>query len=177
MSNANRDCFKKGWFTEASKMWPGQAASFEYSAVLEETRTDFQDLMVLQTTHFGKMLVLDGVVQATERDECAYQELMAHLAMCAHADGALHEAEGALCSAVLTIHCCSTRPAHRGLSTVRRICTARPQVRPRRGRRRRRRGARGAQARLRGGGHAVRDRRRRGGGGQEAHVVHVRLPR
>lgn len=29
------------------------------------------------------MLVLDGVIQATTRDEFSYQEMMAHLPMCA----------------------------------------------------------------------------------------------
>jgi spermidine synthase len=28
------------------------------------------------------VLVLDGVIQVTERDECAYQEMIAHLPLC-----------------------------------------------------------------------------------------------
>jgi hypothetical protein len=30
------------------------------------------------------VLVLDGVIQVTERDEFSYQEMLAHLALCAH---------------------------------------------------------------------------------------------
>ncbi len=33
---------------------------------------------------YGNVLVLDGVIQATERDEFAYQEMMAHLPMFSH---------------------------------------------------------------------------------------------
>jgi spermidine synthase len=28
------------------------------------------------------VLVLDGIVQLTEKDECAYQEMIAHLPLC-----------------------------------------------------------------------------------------------
>lgn len=32
------------------------------------------------------MLVLDGIIQCTERDEFAYQEMIAHIPLCAHPD-------------------------------------------------------------------------------------------
>ena len=35
---------------------------------------------------YGNVLVLDGVIQATERDEFSYQEMLAHLPMCCHAN-------------------------------------------------------------------------------------------
>ena len=35
-----------------------------------------------QSTSFGKVLVLDGIVQLTEKDECAYQEMITHLPLC-----------------------------------------------------------------------------------------------
>ncbi|KAF5793547.1 putative spermidine synthase [Helianthus annuus] len=31
---------------------------------------------------YGKVLVLDGVIQLTERDEYAYQEMITHLPLC-----------------------------------------------------------------------------------------------
>lgn len=37
---------------------------------------------VLQSSTYGKVLILDGVIQLTERDECAYQEMIAHLPLC-----------------------------------------------------------------------------------------------
>ncbi|KAL8121215.1 hypothetical protein AgCh_018098 [Apium graveolens] len=38
--------------------------------------------MVFQSATYGKVLVLDGVIQLTERDECAYQEMITHLPLC-----------------------------------------------------------------------------------------------
>lgn len=42
-----------------------------------------QDICVFDSEAYGRVLVLDGVIQATERDEFSYQEMMAHLPMCA----------------------------------------------------------------------------------------------
>lgn len=36
----------------------------------------------MQSISYGKVLVLDGIVQLTEKDECAYQEMIAHLPLC-----------------------------------------------------------------------------------------------
>ncbi|KAK0413858.1 hypothetical protein QR680_007030 [Steinernema hermaphroditum] len=44
----------------------------------------YQDVLVFKSKTYGNVLVLDGVIQCTERDEFAYQEMLAHLAMCAH---------------------------------------------------------------------------------------------
>ena len=38
--------------------------------------------MVFQSQSYGKVLILDGVIQATERDEFSYQEMIAHLPLC-----------------------------------------------------------------------------------------------
>lgn len=35
-----------------------------------------------QSSTYGRVLVLDGVIQVTERDECAYQEMITHLPLC-----------------------------------------------------------------------------------------------
>ena len=43
--------------------------------------SDFQRIDVFQTTEFGKMLVLDGVIMTTERDEFIYHEMITHLPM------------------------------------------------------------------------------------------------
>jgi spermidine synthase len=46
-------------------------------------KSDFQDIIVFRTKTYGMCLVLDGVIQLTERDESGYQEMIAHLPMCA----------------------------------------------------------------------------------------------
>ncbi len=42
-----------------------------------------QDVCVFQSPSFGKVLLLDGVIQCTERDEFSYQEMITHLPLCA----------------------------------------------------------------------------------------------
>lgn len=59
-------------------------ASSSYDVLLNSTykweviNTD----LLLQSSAYGKVLVLDGIVQLTEKDECAYQEMIAHLPLC-----------------------------------------------------------------------------------------------
>ena len=47
-------------------------------------RSDKQEIEVLESPFFGRMLVLDGVVQLTERDEFLYHESLVHVPMHAH---------------------------------------------------------------------------------------------
>uniref|UniRef100_A0A7R9VY35 spermidine synthase n=1 Tax=Chlamydomonas euryale TaxID=1486919 RepID=A0A7R9VY35_9CHLO len=80
---AHADQYKDGWFTELSALWPGQGLSIQYDEILFQERSKLQDVAVLSTKAFGTTLVLDGVIQCTERDEFAYQEMIAHLPLCA----------------------------------------------------------------------------------------------
>jgi len=75
---------KDGWFMEKNSQWPGQANSLQVKEVLLHEKTEYQDLLVFQSTNWGKVLVLDGVIQLTERDEMSYQEMMAHIPMFSH---------------------------------------------------------------------------------------------
>eukprot|EP00930_Biecheleria_cincta_P072560 TRINITY_DN5993_c0_g1_i1.p1 TRINITY_DN5993_c0_g1~~TRINITY_DN5993_c0_g1_i1.p1 ORF type:complete len:326 (+),score=66.19 TRINITY_DN5993_c0_g1_i1:30-980(+) len=70
---------ENGWFMEKNSQWPGLANSLEVKKVLLHKQTKFQDLLVFESNSFGNVLVLDGVVQISERDEMSYQEMMAHL--------------------------------------------------------------------------------------------------
>ena len=82
-NNTCEDAVMKGWFSEVSdEMWPGQAMSLKIEEVLLRGKSDFQDVMVFQSANHGKVLILDGVIQATERDEFSYQEMIAHLPLC-----------------------------------------------------------------------------------------------
>ncbi|KAL2546917.1 spermidine synthase 1 [Forsythia ovata] len=71
-----------GWFSEISPLWPGEAHSIKVDKVLFQGKSDYQNVMVFQSSTYGKVLVLDGVIQLTERDECAYQEMITHLPLC-----------------------------------------------------------------------------------------------
>ncbi|CAH0492495.1 unnamed protein product [Peronospora farinosa] len=74
----------KQWFSETEAMWPGQKFSIEIEQVLFKGKSDFQDVLVFKSATYGNVLVLDGVIQLTERDEFAYQEMITHLPMFAH---------------------------------------------------------------------------------------------
>jgi spermidine synthase len=73
-----------GWFYERGELWPGQSMSLEVKQVLDHHRSQFQDLLVFESTNYGNVLVLDGVIQVTERDEFAYQEMIAHIPLFSH---------------------------------------------------------------------------------------------
>jgi spermidine synthase len=76
----------KGWFTELSSLWPGQGISLEVEEKLMDQKSEYQHIVVFKSKAYGNVLVLDGVIQATERDEFAYQEMLAHVPLCSHPD-------------------------------------------------------------------------------------------
>lgn len=65
-------------------MWPGQAMTLRVEKVLHHEKSKYQDVLIFKSTDYGNVLVLDNVVQCTERDEFAYQEMITHLAMMSH---------------------------------------------------------------------------------------------
>jgi spermidine synthase len=60
--------------------------SYEVSNILHHSKSAYQEIMVFENPFFGKILVLDGVVQITERDEFFYHEMLTHVVMKAHPD-------------------------------------------------------------------------------------------
>lgn len=74
-----------GWFREISdEYFPGQAFMLRVEEILYAEKSEFQDILVFKSTDFGNVLVLDGVIQVTERDEFAYQEMISHIPLFAH---------------------------------------------------------------------------------------------
>lgn len=85
-----------GWFSESQScseksgksvyfnnpMWPGEAHSIKVEKILYKEKSEYQEVLVFESSTYGKVLVLDGIVQLTEKDECAYQEMIAHLPLC-----------------------------------------------------------------------------------------------
>ncbi|MDD3118869.1 MAG: spermidine synthase [Victivallales bacterium] len=74
------------WFAEVSDMWPGRALAINCRKKLVDCQTPYQHIELYETTDCGKMLVLDDVIQFTEDDEFAYQEMLAHLPLFSHPD-------------------------------------------------------------------------------------------
>jgi spermidine synthase len=60
--------------------------SYEVSRILYSGKSRFQEIVVFENPFFGRVLVLDGVVQITERDEFFYHEMLVHVVMHSHPD-------------------------------------------------------------------------------------------
>jgi spermidine synthase len=51
---------------------------------LVDVQSEYQKIQIYFSEHYGKILVLDNVIQLTERDANAYNEMMAHLPLFQH---------------------------------------------------------------------------------------------
>lgn len=73
------------WFHEWSdSSFPGQAFSLEIKTILHHAKSEFQDILIFESVSFGNVLVLNGIVQCTEKDEFVYQELITHVPLMSH---------------------------------------------------------------------------------------------
>ncbi len=70
------------WYTE--KQTPHAGLTCTVKETLLRCRTEYQELAVLDTFQFGRMLVLDGMVQTTIADEYVYHEMIVHPPMFTH---------------------------------------------------------------------------------------------
>jgi spermidine synthase len=70
------------WFTEKQTEYFGITA--EIKRTLHTEQTDFQKLDMVETAEFGNMLILDGMVMTTEKDEFVYHEMVAHVPLFTH---------------------------------------------------------------------------------------------
>lgn len=85
MSTLAHPLIVDGWFREISdEYFPGQAFMLKVEEILYATKSEFQDILVFKSTSFGNVLVLDGIIQCTERDEFSYQEMITHVPMFNH---------------------------------------------------------------------------------------------
>eukprot|EP01083_Nonionella_stella_P141750 437343_1 len=69
-------------FTE--DVTPSFKTSCELKQILLQTKSQFQDIKVIETDPFGKTLVLDHKTQSAKLDEHIYHECLVHPAMLAH---------------------------------------------------------------------------------------------
>jgi spermidine synthase len=85
MKASTDDYIKDGWFMEKpTSMWPGQGMCLKVKQVLWDQQSEYQHVIVFESESYGNVLVLDGIIQVTERDEFAYQEMMTHVVLFAH---------------------------------------------------------------------------------------------
>lgn len=72
------------WFTEAHAA-SGSSIGYRIEAKLAEVQTPFQHIEIYRTSDWGNLMVIDGCVMLTTRDNFLYHEMMSHPALFTHA--------------------------------------------------------------------------------------------
>lgn len=73
----------EGWFTETYNE-AGTAFSLQVKAKIADEKTPYQHIEIYETTEFGNLMVIDGFVMLTGRDNFLYHEMMAHPVLYTH---------------------------------------------------------------------------------------------
>ncbi len=71
------------WFTEICEEG-GSAFSLKIKAKLHEERTPYQTIAIYETETFGNLMVIDGFIMLSSRDNFLYHEMLAHPALFTH---------------------------------------------------------------------------------------------
>ncbi len=77
MSSSVRGILAEGWHTEED--FGAVRLGLKIDEVLHEETSPYQEIAVYQSGFFGRVLVLDGLVMLTERDEFVYHEMLIHV--------------------------------------------------------------------------------------------------
>lgn len=73
----------KQWFTEEFKD-DGAAFSIKVRHKVHDEKTPYQHIEIYDTEHFGYLMVIDGFVMLTTRDNFIYHEMLSHPALFTH---------------------------------------------------------------------------------------------
>lgn len=70
------------WFSEDQT--DHMRISLRVKELLLHRRSQYQEILVVDTFEFGRLLALDDIIQTNERTEFVYHEMLAHVPMFAH---------------------------------------------------------------------------------------------
>ena len=70
------------WFI--NKYSPNTILKIKIKKVLFQARSPYQNIEVFDSHDFGRLLVLDGIVNVSDRDEFVYHEMMTHVPLFTH---------------------------------------------------------------------------------------------
>lgn len=77
----------KNWFSEASEtLGLAMSLTLTANAKVHEQQTPFQKIEIYETDTFGNLMVIDGFVMLTSRDNFLYHEMMSHPVLFTHPD-------------------------------------------------------------------------------------------
>jgi spermidine synthase len=72
------------WIEEKFEIEKGRALKIKIKKSLEKIKSKFQEIEVVESESFGKILLIDGVIMLTEADEFCYHEMITHVPLCVH---------------------------------------------------------------------------------------------
>jgi spermidine synthase len=72
------------WYTEKQK--EGFGITIKVKSTLYHNVSEFQTVDIIDTEAFGRMLLLDGLVMTSEKDEFIYHEMISHIPMLNHSN-------------------------------------------------------------------------------------------
>jgi len=72
------------WFGDQYEREKGRYLQIKGGNVLKKIISPFQEICVIDTPAFGKVLVNDGIIMLTEADEANYHEMIVHVPLCVH---------------------------------------------------------------------------------------------
>jgi spermidine synthase len=72
------------WYTE--KHTENVGITIKATRTLFSGHSEFQQLDIIETVEYGRMMLLDGLVMCTERDEFGYHDMICHPALFTHPD-------------------------------------------------------------------------------------------
>lgn len=70
------------WFTERQN--ENLSIGLRINRTLHSEETEFQTMDVVETVQYGNLLVLDGCVMTTDKDEFVYHEMLSHVPLHTH---------------------------------------------------------------------------------------------
>ena len=86
----------------------GFRVNLKADRVLFDSETEHQRLIIFDNADFGRVMMLDSIVQVTTKDEFIYHEMMSHVPLFAHG-----RAKRALIVAAATAASCARRSSTR----------------------------------------------------------------
>ncbi|GMA50825.1 polyamine aminopropyltransferase [Alicyclobacillus contaminans] len=70
------------WFTERQN--DNLEIGLRINKILHSEQTEYQSMDVVETEQYGTLLVLDGCIMTTDKDEFVYHEMLAHVGLHTH---------------------------------------------------------------------------------------------
>ena len=72
------------WIEEKLEIKNGRALKVRITKSLEKVKSEFQEIEVVESESFGKILLIDGIIMLTDADEFCYHEMITHIPLCVH---------------------------------------------------------------------------------------------